>query len=81
VFYRCCPRDCHALRLYGGGLIREFQVRCLERACGVLSMQFELLNVRGDSLETLKLHENDVHQGEDRRFDGRARTPRRPPSA
>ena len=66
---RLCPRDCPAPRPYGGGLIREFQVRCFERACGVLSMEFELLNARGESLETLKLHENDPHQGEQRRFD------------
>jgi hypothetical protein len=32
-------------------------------------MQFKLLNARGESLETLKLHENDPHQGEERRFD------------
>ena len=56
-------------------MIREFQVRCLERPCGDLFMQFELLNARGESLETLKLHENDAHQGndahhgEERRFD------------
>ena len=66
---RLCPRDCPAPRPYGGGLIREFQVRCFERACGVLSMEFELLNARGESLETLKLHENDPHPGEQRRFD------------
>ena len=72
---RCCTRDCHAPRLYCGGVIREFQVRCLERPCGDLFMQFELLNARGESLETLKLHENDAHQGndahhgEERRFD------------
>ena len=69
VFYRCCILDCLAPRPFGGGLFREFQMRCLKRHCGELFMQFELLNPRGESLETLKLHENDVHQGEERRFD------------
>jgi hypothetical protein len=68
VFYRWCTRDCHAPRLYGGGLIREFQVRCLERPCGDLSMQFEVLNARGEPIDRLKLQDKDLHQGEDRRF-------------
>jgi len=68
VFYRWCSKDCHAPRLYGGGLIREFQVRCLERPCGDLSMQFQVLNARGEPLETLKPEYKDVRQGEERRF-------------
>jgi hypothetical protein len=68
VFYRGCSQDCHAPRLYGGGLIREFQVRCLERPCGDLSMQFQVLNARGEPLETLKPEYKDVRQGEERRI-------------
>jgi hypothetical protein len=68
VFYRWCSEDCHAPRLYGGGLIREFQVRCLERPCGDLSMQFQVLNARGETLETLKPEYKDVRQGEERRI-------------
>ena len=68
VFYRWCSQDCHAPRLYGGGLIREFQVRCLERPCGDLSMQFQVLNARGETLETLKPEYKDVRQGEERRI-------------
>jgi hypothetical protein len=68
VLYRWCSLDCHAPRLFGGGLIREFQVRCLERPCGNLTMEFEVLNARGQAIDRLKLQETDLHWGEERRF-------------
>jgi hypothetical protein len=68
VFYRWCRGDCHAPRLYGGGVIQEFQVSCLERPCGDLVMRFEVLNHRGEPIATIPLQEAEVHWGEERRF-------------
>ncbi|MEB3200370.1 MAG: hypothetical protein VKK62_07575 [Synechococcaceae cyanobacterium] len=67
VFYRWCPDSCNAPRIYGGGVIKVFEVKCLQRPCGDLAMHFNVLNSRGDIVDKIGLTEKGL-QGETRRF-------------
>lgn len=68
VFYRWCRgASCHTPHLYGGGLIQLFEVNCLERPCGEIRMQFNVLNAKGEIIDELSLNETGI-QGEIRRF-------------
>ena len=67
IFYRWCQDACHAPRLYGGGVIKAFEVKCVDRPCGDISMQFNVLNSKGEVIDQIHLKENGL-QGETRRF-------------
>jgi hypothetical protein len=67
VFYRWCQDACHAPRMYGGGVIKAFEVKCIDRPCGDISMQFNVLNSKGQVIDQIHLKENGL-QGETRRF-------------
>ena len=68
VFYRWCRGDCHAPRLYGGGVSQVFEVKCVDRPCGDILMRFNVLNAKGQPIdEPIVLNEKGL-QGEHRRF-------------
>lgn len=67
VFYRWCSDHCHAPRLYGGGVIQVFEVKCVDRPCGDLSMVFNVLNNNGQVIDSISLKDKGL-QGETRRF-------------
>jgi hypothetical protein len=74
VFYRWCPGLCHAPRLYGGGLIQVFEVKCVDRPCGDLSMVFSVFNSKGEVVDRVVLADKGL-QGETRRFFVESRKP------
>ena len=67
VFYRWCERDCHSPKLYGGGVIQVFEVKCVNRPCGDILMIFNVLNAKGEILDKISYREKGM-QGETRRF-------------
>ena len=67
VFYRWCREECHAPRLYGGGVSQVFEVHCADRPCGEILMRFNVLNAKGQFLHKIDLSESGL-QGELRRF-------------
>jgi hypothetical protein len=67
VFYRWCNEPCHVPRLYGGGVIKAFDVKCVDRPCGDIQMAFNVLDAKGAVLDQLTLSERGV-RGETRRF-------------
>ncbi|MCS5697862.1 hypothetical protein NZK32_02225 [Cyanobium sp. FGCU-52] len=67
VFYRWCRGECHAPKLYGGGVSQVFEVRCADRPCGDLHMRFNVLNAQGQPIDQIVLKERGL-QGELRRF-------------
>lgn len=67
VFYRWCQGDCHSPKLYGGGVIQVFEVKCVNRPCGDIFMTFNVLNAKGEIIDMISLKEKGV-QGETRRF-------------
>ena len=67
VFYRWCKESCNTPRLYGGGVIQVFEVKCVDRPCGDIFMRFNVLNPKGEIVDQLLLKEEGL-QGETRRF-------------
>ena len=67
VFYRWCEGDCHSPKLYGGGVIQVFEVKCVNRPCGDILMIFNVLNAKGEILDKISYREKGM-QGETRRF-------------
>ncbi len=67
VFYRWCQESCHEPQLYGGGVIKAFDVKCVDRPCGDITMRFDVLNVKGELIDQLAFKEAGL-QGETRRF-------------
>jgi hypothetical protein len=67
VFYRWCREECHAPRLYGGGVSQVFEVHCADRPCGEILMRFNVLNAKGQLLHEIDFKESGL-QGELRRF-------------
>jgi hypothetical protein len=67
VFYRWCQESCHAPQLYGGGVIKAFDVKCVDRPCGDIRMRFDVLNAKGEVIDQLVFNEVGL-QGETRRF-------------
>jgi len=67
VFYRWCREECHAPRLYGGGVSQVFEVHCADRPCGEILMRFNVLNAKGQFLHEIDLKGSGL-QGELRRF-------------
>lgn len=67
VFYRWCREECHAPRLYGGGVSQVFEVYCANRPCGEIIMRFNVLNSQSQPIGKIVLEENGL-QGEFRRF-------------
>lgn len=67
VFYRWCQESCHAPQLYGGGVIKAFDVKCVDRPCGDITMRFDVLNAKGEVIDQLVFNEVGL-QGETRRF-------------
>lgn len=67
VFYRWCQESCHAPRVYGGGVIKAFDVKCVERPCGDILMRFHVMNAKGEVIDQLAFKEAGL-QGETRRF-------------
>ena len=67
VFYRWCRGECHAPRLYGGGVSQVFEVQCVDRPCGDISMRFIVLNAKGEPIHEIPLKGTGL-QGELRRF-------------
>jgi hypothetical protein len=67
VFYRWCREECHAPRLYGGGVSQVFEVHCANRPCGEIIMRFNVLNRQSQPIGKILLEENGL-QGEFRRF-------------
>ncbi|WP_398331437.1 hypothetical protein [Vulcanococcus sp.] len=67
VFYRWCQESCHAPQLYGGGVIKAFDVKCVDRPCGDITMRFDVLNAKGEVIDQLVFNEAGL-QGETRRF-------------
>jgi hypothetical protein len=67
VFYRWCREECHAPRLYGGGVSQVFEVHCANRPCGEIIMRFNVLNRQSQPIDEIVLKENGL-QGEFRRF-------------
>lgn len=68
VFYRWCARECHAPRLVGGGISEVFEVACVERPCGTLSVRLEVMNARGEVIDRHQIAESGLLRGEVRRF-------------
>ncbi|MFN9870956.1 MAG: hypothetical protein ACK55E_05895 [Cyanobacteriota bacterium] len=67
VFYRWCREECHAPRLYGGGVSQVFEVHCANRPCGEIIMRVNVLNRQSQPIDEIVLKENGL-QGEFRRF-------------
>jgi hypothetical protein len=67
VFYRWCQESCHVPRLYGGGVIKAFDVKCVDRPCGDIQMAFNVLDAKGAVIDQLTLSERGL-RGETRRF-------------
>lgn len=67
VFYRWCQEACHEPQLYGGGVIKAFEVKCVTRPCGEILMRFNVLNAKGEVLDLITLQKDGL-QSETRRF-------------
>lgn len=67
VFYRWCRGECHAPKLYGGGVSQVFEVQCMDRPCGDILMRFNVLNRQSQPIGEIVLNEKGLH-GELRRF-------------
>ena len=67
VFYRWCQESCHSPRIYGGGVIKAFDVKCVDRPCGDILMRFNVRNTKGEVIDQLAFKEAGL-QGETRRF-------------
>ena len=67
VFYRWCQEACHEPQIYGGGVIKAFEVKCVARPCGEILMRFNILNAKGEVVNLLTLQKEGL-QGETRRF-------------
>jgi hypothetical protein len=67
VFYRWCKEKCHTPRLYGGGVVQLFEVKCVDRPCGDIFMRFNVLNSKGEVVDQVLFKEKGL-QGETRRF-------------
>lgn len=67
VFYRWCMEQCHTPQIFGGGVLKAFEVKCVDRPCGDIQMRFDVLNAKGAVIDQIVLNERGL-QGETRRF-------------
>lgn len=67
IFYRWCLDNCHVPRLFGGGVLQVFEVKCVDRPCGDIHMEFNVLSAEGKVVDQISLREKGM-QGETRRF-------------
>ncbi|MCT0224297.1 hypothetical protein [Synechococcus sp. CS-1328] len=74
VFYRWCLEQCHAPQMYGGGVLKVFEVKCVDRPCGDILMRFNVLNSKREMIDQIVLNEKGLH-GETRRFMIEAQNP------
>lgn len=67
VYYRWCKESCNAPRIYGGGAAQVFEVKCIDRPCGSITMRFNALDRKGEVIDQQLIRETGM-QGETRRF-------------
>ncbi|MFM7362465.1 MAG: hypothetical protein ACKO25_11725 [Cyanobium sp.] len=47
MFTRRCQDNCRRPLLYGGGVADVMEVNCLDRPCGEIRLEFDVLDGRG----------------------------------
>jgi hypothetical protein len=54
VFTRRCQDNCRKPVLYGGGVADVMEVNCLERPCGEIRVEFDVVDGRGQLIDKIK---------------------------